>query len=282
MALVSVIWGIALLSVIAVSFLWTGTTSQKLGRNALDMAQTETIAEAALNRAVLALLEPLPERRWRTDGVPQWFDFEGAHVRIRIQDELGRIDLNNADAPLIAGLLRAAGLDMDSASRLTDKMLDWRDASPLKRLNGAKEAEYRAAGLAYRPRNGPFQSIDELKLVMDMTPALYQRVEPAITVYSGRQFIDPQVAPREALLALPTMDPEKAAALIGSRAAQNLGVPGSLNGRAFTIRADIERPAGVQAREAVVRLTGHPVRPFWVLDWRSPPATPPSALAGRG
>jgi general secretion pathway protein K len=270
MALVSVIWGIALLSVIAVSFLWSGSTSHKLARNGLDMAQIETIAEAAVNRAVLALLEPLPERRWRTDGVPQSFEFEGSVVRIRIQDELGRIDLNNADAPLIAGLLRAAGLDMDSASRLTDKILDWRDASTLKRLNGAKDAEYRAAGLPYRPRNGPFQSVDELKLVMDMTPAIFQRIEPAITVYSRRQFIDPQVAPREALLALPTMDAEKVAAQLAARAGQNLGIPGSLNGRAFTIRADIERPGGPQAREAVVRLTGNPAQPYWLLDWRKP------------
>jgi general secretion pathway protein K len=40
-----------------------------------------------------------------------------------------------------------------------------------------------------------------------MTPALFAQVKPALTVYSGRQFIDPQVAPREALLALPGMDP---------------------------------------------------------------------------
>lgn len=269
MALVSVIWTVALLSVIAVSFLWSGTTSHRLVHNGLDAAQTEAIAQAAVNRAVLALLEPLPERRWRTDGMPQFFDFDDARVRIGIQDELGRIDLNNADAPLIAGLLRGAGLDMDAASRLTDKILDWRDTSPLKRLNGAKDKDYRGAGFSYRPRNGPFQSIDELKLVMDMTPALFRRIEPAITVYSGRQFIDPQVAPPEALLALPTMDPQKVAATMATRAEQNFGIPGSLNGRAFTIRADIERPSGAHTREAVVRLTGRPAQPFWVLDWRS-------------
>jgi general secretion pathway protein K len=268
MALLSVIWSMALLAVIAVSLLSGGATSHHLAHNALDAARTETIAEAAVNRAVLALLDPLPEQRWRTDGLPQWFEFDDARVRIRIQDELGRIDLNNADAPLISGLLRAAGLDMDAASRLTDKILDWRDTSPFKRLNGAKDAEYRAAGSPYRPRNGPFQSIDELKLVMDMTPALFGRIEPAITVYSGRQFIDPQVAPREALLALPTMDPDKVATVLAARVGQNLGIPGSLNGRAFTIRADIERPSGVQTREAVVRLTGRPDRPFWLLDWR--------------
>ena len=31
-------------------------------------------------------------------------------------------------------------------------------ANPLKRLNGAKEREYREAGYAYAPRNGPFQT----------------------------------------------------------------------------------------------------------------------------
>src|SRR5262249_56768073 len=114
----------------------------------------------------------------------------------------------------------SVGLSCAAASRLVDKIRDWRDSTGLRRLNGAAAPDYRAAGLSYGPRNGPFQSVDELKLVMDMTPELFRRVEPALTVYSGRQFIDPQFAPREALLALPTMNADAAAALTTARANQ--------------------------------------------------------------
>jgi general secretion pathway protein K len=269
MALISVLWGVGLLAAITLSFLSAGSTSYHLARNAVDAAQTDAAAEAAINRGVLALLDPRPETRWRTDGVPRAIDFDGVRMTVLIQDELGRIDLNNADGSLLIGLFQSVGLKAEAASALVDKILDWRDASNLKRLNGAKDPEYRAAGLAYRPRSGPFQRVDELKLVMDMTPELFRRVEPAVTVYSGRPSIDPQVAPPEALLALPTMDAPKVAALVGSRTGQPLVTSVPLIGRAFTITIDIDRPAGVQHREAVVRLTDHPQQVFWLLDWKS-------------
>jgi general secretion pathway protein K len=268
MPLLSVLWGLALLAAIATSFLSAGSTSYRLARNALDAAQVDVAAEAAVNGVVLALLDPNPERRWRTDGAPRMIDFEGARMQVQVQDELGRIDLNNADGSLLVSLFQSVGLDAQAASALVDKILDWRDSSGLKRLNGAKDPEYRAAGFSYRPRNGPFQSVDELKLVMGMTPELFRRVEPALTVYSGRPSFDPQVAPPEALRALPTMDAQNVAALVAARTGQPVvaGVP--LIGRAFTIRIDIERSAGVQHREAVVRLTDHAQQIFWLLSWK--------------
>jgi general secretion pathway protein K len=268
-ALVSVIWGVALLSVIAVSFLWTGNASRRLARNGFDVAQIEAVAEAAINRAVLGLLEPRPEARWRADGTPYEFSFDGARIEVQIQDELGRIDLNRADGSVLISLLQSAGLDPRSASSLVDKILDWREASPFKRLNGAKERDYRDAGYAYRPRNGAFQSLDELKLVMGMTPELFRRVEPALTIYSGRPTLDPQVAPRAALLALPTMDESKIAALIAARAGPAPFSALPLQGRAFAVSARIETPVRTIGREAVIRMTDNPVEPFWILSWKA-------------
>jgi general secretion pathway protein K len=281
MPLAYVIWGIGLLSYIAVSLLWSGNVSYQLARNVTEAAQLEATVEATINRAVLGLLDPRYDRRWRVDGVAQEFSFGGARVRVGIQDELGRIDLNRADGALLIGLFQSVGLDSFSARRLVDKILDWRDSSGLKRLNGATGQDYRAAGLAYGPRNGPFQSVDELKLVMDMTPELFRRVEPALTVYSGRQFIDPQFAPREALLALPTMNGDIAASLINARANQATGSAYSgtrvgiidpivpLPGRAFTIRADIDKSTGTLSREVAVRITDNPIQPYWVMSWKA-------------
>jgi general secretion pathway protein K len=281
MPLAYVIWGIGLLSYIAVSLLWSGNVSYQLARNIAEAAQLDATFEATINRAVLGLLDGRYDRRWRVDGVAQEFSFGGAKVRVAIQDELGRIDLNRADGALLTGLFQSVGLDSFSASRLVDKILDWRDSNGLNHLNGAAAPDYRAAGFAYGPRNGPFQSIDELKLVMDMTPELFRRVEPALTVYSGRQFIDPQFAPREALLALPTMNPDAAASAIAARANQAAGssYPGTrpgiidpivpLQGRAFTIRADIERSTGTLSREVAVRITDNPFQPYWVMSWKA-------------
>jgi general secretion pathway protein K len=273
MFLAYVVSGVVLLSAVAVSFLTSSTTSYRLSRNATEAAQAEAAVEAAIVRAVLGLLDSRRERRWRVDGTPMEFSFGGVKVRVAIQDELGRIDLNHADHSLLAGLFQSVGLGIDPAGRLADKILDWRGSGAGKRPSGAQEPDYRAAGLGHQPRNGPFQSVDELKLVMGVTPELYQRVQPALTVYSGRQFLDPQFAPAAALAALPGQSREAAGVIAASRRSQ-AGRAGiidpitPLGGRAFSVRLEIERPGGALIREVVIRLTDQPSEPYWLLTWR--------------
>jgi general secretion pathway protein K len=272
--LISVLWALGLMSAISLSLLWSSNVSYGLVSNDLEIARIDTVAEAAMNRAVAALLDPRPERRWRTDGIAQNFEFDGIRTSISIQDELGKIDLNQADAPLLVGVLKSAGLDVSLADDLADKILDWRTPTSLKRLNGAKDRDYREGGSAYQPRNGPFQSVDELLLVMDMTPALFRRLEPALTVYSGRQFIDPQLAPREALAALPDMTPDRIGIALASRGDQQMtsgqvsGLPGSLAGHAFAIRLQFEHLNRTTLYQAIVRLTDNPDQPYFLLSWR--------------
>ncbi len=179
MSLVSVLWGVALLSIIAAAFLSSGSTSHRIARHSIEVAQVDAIAEAGVTYAALSLLNGRLDRRWRTDGVAQGFEFLGTPVSVSIQDELGRIDVNYADGALLARALQAAGLEGQAASVLADRILDWRELNPGRRLNGASEQDYRSAGGAYLRRKGPFQSLAELKLVTGMTPDLYRRVEPA-------------------------------------------------------------------------------------------------------
>jgi general secretion pathway protein K len=234
----------------------------------------DTLADAAVSRAVLAMLDPNPDRRWRPDGFARTFDFAGTEMKISIQDELGLIDLNQAAPSTLIGLMQAAGLDHQSAANLVDKILDWRDPAPLRHLNGAKESDYQTAGSNYRPRSGSFQSIDELLMVMEMTPSLFERIEPAVTVYSGRQFVDPNVAPREVLLTLPNGGSSSVEAIIAARANQNSQIESlaagnaiSLRGRAFTIRTEFEKSNKLVSQQVSVRLTSDPAQPFWILNW---------------
>ena len=282
MPIVSVLWGLALLGAASLSLMAAGTVEYRLVGNALRIMNDDAAGEAAIALATLALLDPRSDRRWRVDGAPQAFDFDGRRIVVSVQDELGRIDLNQAEGALLVRLFESVGLDPAASDALVDKILDWRDANPLRRLNGAKGAEYREAGYEYGPRNGPFQSLDELKLVMGMTPEIFARVEGALTVYSGHPRFDPQVAPAEALLALPAMGAAQAAALMASRA---LPAPGpadaasaspngigdplmALKGRAFTILAHVQAADHVATRKATIRISGNPIQPYWVLNWQ--------------
>ena len=139
------------------------------------------------------------------------------------------------DRPQRAGeaLLRSlfiniGGADPDVAAHIADAIQDWRDADDLTRPNGAEEADYRAAGLKYKPANAPFETVTELARVMGVTPAIYARVADSLTVFSRQAGINPATASRTVLLALPNATPDVVDAYLAQRAdalKANLPVP---------------------------------------------------------
>lgn len=270
MALLAVLWGIALLSMIAAVALATSLSFARMEANSLKIIRTRTLAEAAILRAVLGIIDPKPATRWRIDGVPQAFTFEGVVIQIRIEDEQGKIDLNTGRDDLIRGLFHAAA-EPNRADQLADSVLAWRGEG-----NANDTAEAGA-----RPRGGAFQSLDELKLLPGMSDDLFEQLLPALTLYSQRAAFDPQTAPALALRAMGQ------SAAIASAAITARGTPGqkpnlldlsmSAGGRAFTLLIDVPDGDVRYRHRAVIRLTGDATRPYWILAWdeaRAPMSAP--------
>jgi general secretion pathway protein K len=252
-----------ILALIVQSVLVTGRTEARLTSNREALAQLGAIVDAGLNIAILRLLDSRVQPP--VDGSPFTVAFAGHQLRLAIQDEAGKIDLNSAQDELLRRLLRSAGTDLETASALKDRIIDWREPSIGKRLNGAKAPEYRAAGLAYGPRNGPFATVEEVQLVMGMTPQLFAAIAPALTVYSQTPWVDPSFAPPEVLRALPGMDEAAINTLLQSRASTP---PSVMLGHAFTITSEAADSGELHVkRSTVVRLTGRPNAPFWVYRW---------------
>ncbi len=194
LALVTVLWVLVLLSLVAASFTRTIRTEINLTRNLIDNAEAEALADAGVYRAIHELLSPQSEgllspqienlltlssepaaarRRierdlrselgetffpeagdpfvdgWRTDGTVHVWSFGDGRVRLSIQDEDGKIDLNAAPDELLQGLFLSAGLDQDAAATLVDAIADFRDADDLHRLQGAEDQDYADAGLPW-------------------------------------------------------------------------------------------------------------------------------------
>ena len=65
-----------------------------------------------------------------------------------------------------------------------------------------KSDEYRDAGRDYGPSGAPFQSLDELRDVLGMTPELFAKLEPHLSIYTqddpSRAVADPIV--RQAMI----------------------------------------------------------------------------------
>ncbi len=301
-ALVSVLWVLALLAVIAGSFTVGARTEAKLAHNLGENAKARALADAGIQRAVLVLLEPQTVGQFgedgenmfdlgsRLDGTPHVWRFGGGEILISMQDEDGRIDLNTAVDELLAGLFVSLGADGGQANALVDAIADFRDANDFTRLNGAEDADYRAAGLDHGPKNAPFQAVEELQLVLGMTRDLYRLAAPALTVHSGRPDIDPATAPRVVLMALPGIDAAEVEALLDARADGDeaalaimmadmvrfpgVGFRGLTADGATTLRAEARRAGGaVFVREAVARLGSDLSETVQFLAWRDGSAT---------
>ena len=279
-ALVSTLWALTVLSLMAAAAAsLTATIYRGEGHATVD-ARAEAGLDASVVRAALGISDSRPSQRWPVDGREVTFAYDGLRIGVTVQDELGRIDLNAATGALIVQLLQGAGLERDQAEILSDRILYWRSATGLETLKGGTDADYRAARLPYIPRHGPFQTVDELKLVLGVTPELFRKIRPALTVYSKKSAFDPSLAPREALWALYPTDPSRVEDVLRARQGSGLGgdqvglPPGalasvvSLAGRSYSISAEAQIGARRFARQAVITFTGDMKRPYYVLAWQ--------------
>ena len=318
-ALVIVLWGLVLLAVIAAAFTTGTRTEVTLARNLVENAKAKALADAGVHAAMLGLHRREVEKRWRADGTVYSLAFPHAdpaparlgeaslrgsqaaqagegEVSIVIDDEAGKIDLNAAPDELIQGLLVAVGLADGEARALTAAIADFRDADDETHLGGAEDAEYRAAGLAWGPKNKPFEAVEELHQVLGMTRQVYALAAPGLTVHSRSKGVDVTVAPAIVLLALPGVDAEAVEAFTeqrqarpgageqgaGQMAGAELGgarittLPGlgrqyasRSRGRVFTVRAEARvRSGAVFVREAVISMTRNIEKPFNIHAWR--------------
>lgn len=281
-ALVLVLWVVTLLSVIAGNFAFSMRGEAQIARNLLSTAQAQAQADAGVHRAWYELMKPPTElNRWLGDGTPHDLSLADGVLRVSIQDESGKIDLNTASEILLVGLFRSAGMTQESAVALADSVQDWRDTDKLRRLHGAEEAEYVAAGKSYTPPNAPFETVDELQRVLGMTPQVFRLLEPALTVYSKQPGVNTAVAQRQALLAIPGVTPEMVEQFLALRASMIasqqpapvfVGAGAFASGPggfpAYAARSEVKMADGtVFVRQAVARITRDPKRPVVVLAW---------------
>ena len=281
------LWLTVLLTVLAGTFAFDMRSEAAAARNAVSSAQAQAIADGAVERTAFELLRPRLPDSWSADGEPRrWRDGDTA-IAVTAVDESSRIDLNAATDPLLKSLLvNIGGVDDATATMLVDRIVDWRDPDDLRRPQGAEEADYRAAGSRYRPANTAFESVGELSRVLGMTPEVYARIAPLLTVLSRQAGVNAATAPREVLLALPMVTAEQVDAYLAQRAearANKLPVPMFAAGAGYAagatqvwrVRAEVAMPDGVTfVREAVLRPSGDPQHPLSILAWTEAPRSP--------
>lgn len=199
LALVIVIWILTLLSLMAGSFALSMRRESSVASALKNNAQALAMAETGLSIAEFMLQHPDPEQRWQADGTLYRIPGNDSELRVRILAESGKVDINTAEEPLLQAVIDSVSDDNKQQQALLDALLDWRDADDEPRPQGAEKKQYRQAGLAYKPGNQAFRSLEELQLVQGFTTEIFERIQPWITVYSGQAELNLRLAAPELL-----------------------------------------------------------------------------------
>jgi general secretion pathway protein K len=272
---VAVLWILAALATLATIFgVYVNATAFALADYDVRL-QAQELAMAGVELAVYRLTEN-PEAR-PTQG-RFGFRLGNAAVTVDFRSENGRIDLNFAPKQVLAGLFTVLGSEPETAEDFADRIIAWRTPAPT--TADSETFLYREAGKSYGPRHGPFQHINELGLVLDLTSDVVDRALPYLTVYSGQPELNVLDAAPEVLAALPGLTPARIESLLAQRegaprdvlnaqlgpAAQYVTAQSSKANRVTVdVRFGTRRPL---RSEAVVLLLDDDAAPFRLLSWR--------------
>jgi DNA uptake protein ComE-like DNA-binding protein len=130
-----------------------------------------------------------------------------------IEDESARLNLNTATSDMLVAL---PGM----TEEIADAILDWRDDDDEPGPLGAESDYYLSLPSPYEAANGPFETVDELRLVKGVDAVLFDGDGTAanpglrnlVTVRSGERNVDREGRPR---LNINTADPGQLAVRLG-------------------------------------------------------------------
>ena len=285
------LWILALVSVLVITFTGDARTELRIARNQYETARARALADAGVSVAILGLLDPSPEARWRAAGEEHEIAYGDGAIRVSAQDEAGKISLNDAPAEMFARLFQTLGESAGESIGLAAAIVQWRDR---RRSEWTAASNPAAAGAGGAQAPEPFLALEELRLVPGVTNAVFERVSPYLTVYADGAQVDPLTAPVEVLRSLPGLSPQQIDAYIADRAqpggagaAALPPVPG-LNPflanplqRTVTIMSEGRTASGTRfLREAVAATTGVRDQPYRLLVWRQARSEQDAAQSG--
>jgi general secretion pathway protein K len=217
-ALLIVLWTVGFLALLGTQIVAAGRSDTRLTDNLKQEAVLQAATDGAVARVMFAIMAA-HDPSIRPDGLVRQMRIGQTPVLVRIQNEADRINLNTASGALLRAFVIQLGEPPAFADQIAAAILDWRTAGANPRPGGAKATDYRAAGRSYGPPEAPFQSVDELADVLGVSPALYARMEPHLTVLTDS---DPDMSTRDPIVARALADAAGVADVAGE--AQQLPV----------------------------------------------------------
>ncbi len=203
--------------VLIVTLVWelfrVGARAAQTGAYGRDSIRAGLVAEAGIAAARIVLREDAGDNQYDTldeiwsRPVPP-IDLGEGTIRIVVEDEERKINLNrlvlpNGNAPddqrlaVFQRLLEILEIDPS----LADAVVDWLDNDDTPRVGGSESAFYLSQPFPHKAKNDFLDTVDELRLVRGVTPEVFERLRPFVTVYSSGK-VNLNTAPKQILMAL--------------------------------------------------------------------------------
>ena len=192
-ALIMTVWFLVLIGAIGAFVVANGRAEVAIAANVQAAAHAEALADAGIARVVFNQTDSVRSMRWKLDGNSHAIALATGRIEIRLADEARKINPNLASEALLAALFEVRGVERGAARRLAAAIGDWVRPAPPDAAAGPDV--YRAAGRNYGPPHAPLASLDELGLVLGMTPEILASVRPYLSLYNPAAAPDPKVAP---------------------------------------------------------------------------------------
>lgn len=222
--LVAVLWLIAMLGVFCLAVSRQASQELMFGQWLRDRVLGRSLAKAAIQRCLTEIradqfqVFDAFQESWGSnekamkeislgDGKFSVVCEQDGEVMFGACDEAGRINLNKASAAVLAKLVMAvdssAGSEM--SVKIADAIVDWRDPDDSRSSQGAEAPEYKSQKLPYEAANADLKSVEELSMIKGVTPELYRKLLPYVTIYTDGR-VNFNTAPAMVLKALGLAD----------------------------------------------------------------------------
>jgi hypothetical protein len=208
-ALILVFWALLLLTMAVFGVV-------EMVELSVEHTSHEELALDARGLALSGLALGLNPQLLRDDPLLFQTPTAGRQFKVAIESEGARLNLNfvllSGHREILENLFTQWGLKVDQADHVADCLFDWVTPGDLRSLNGAKANDYAQANLPQRPTYKPFDSFDEVKLVMGVD--LLDKAKPdwqnSFTLWSGGP-LNIKEAPPELIAAVFSIDPKRVA-----------------------------------------------------------------------
>ena len=302
--LLLVILILTLISVLVLSWAQEWRTELKLASNFSETHKCQRLAEAGIYYSLGKLMTAktaemgtyrvdafqapvAAEDLWQGDQRLHKLELPSGMVEIRIADEGGKINLNDAPEVLLHSFFTQLGLAEPQVRTMVDSIQDWRERGEFPRPYGAKSAYYLRLDNPYAAKKEKFETVEELAWVRGFEASpLIPRLSQWFTVQDTGKRINLNTAPLEVLMAV-GFSQESAQTVVASRATmpfRNLQDIYQLNASPlltwgmqisfrtspfFTITSTgvVKKNGGHQTIKAIVHLNINQDVPWGIVSW---------------